>query len=332
MLEFLNSNPLIALAIGVVVTFVLMFIFVKPGKSKKKKDNKKTDSKKEQNEKTDKSEKVETEQPVKTDESNVDSEQKETLEEKNKVSKSKKKVHKSKSKPEITQVYKRTEGSEKVTVKEDEKDFNSDDDLEKRAQFVKTSSKVSKFMGLSDISQIEEAQDIVNQEFSESVTQEPQEDCEICEKIIKHFDHSRRLSKMVQENSFDDMLEAHISDHYLKMDVDRHLGLGNDFSEKLLERTLKTLANSDVKVLANSDNGEEKPVERIRSDKEYMRTWLENKRREELNKLMAETNQPQGYVVNEELEAELKDDIDLSPKNIMVVDSILNRKGKNKRT
>ena len=36
MFEFLNSNPLIVLAVGVVIVLVLMFIFVKkPGKKKK---------------------------------------------------------------------------------------------------------------------------------------------------------------------------------------------------------------------------------------------------------------------------------------------------------
>ena len=326
MFEFLNGNPLIVLAFGVAVTFVLMFIFVKPSKkSKKKSESKKDDSKdkvdKSKNENVEQQPAVETEVQTETQD-NVD---------KNKISKKRKKVHKSKSKPEVTHVYKKVEENDSFLKDEESGDEKPVDDLEKRAQFVKTSSKISKFIGLSDVVEVAESEQM-QPGLTEMPVQDIQEDCEICKKIVKHFDHSRRLSKMVQENAFDDMLEAHISDHYLKIDSNRHLGSSSDFSEKLFDRALSTLANSNVKVLANEDQTEEKPVEKIKNDRAYMKMWLENRKREELNKLIAEPVEHAGFVIDEEFEKELHDDIDLSPKNIVVVDSILHRKGRNKRS
>ena len=191
---------------------------------------------------------------------------------------------------------------------------------------MKTSGKISKFIGLSDVVAPEELA-AMESEFSEMVKEpEPEENCEICEKFVKHFDHSRRLSKMIQEDSFDDMLNAHISDKYLKMDSKRHLCIGENFEEKLFDRALKTISNSEVKVLAEGE-GEERPVERIRNDKDYMRQWLEQKRKYELSRFI-ENESEKVSVAEEEFVEDVKDDIDLSSKNIIVVDAITKRKGR----
>ena len=317
MFEFFDSNPLIALAIGVVIVFVLMFIFVKPPKSKKKhtvKTDKKTSTDKP--EKSDKEEKVE--QPTTSDAAETSNVKK------------KKHLKKAKTKPEITQVYKRTVGQQKTSNEiKDENNNGVDDDLESRAQFVKTSNKVSKFIGLSDVVNQEESE-MVQEGFSEMPVSDFDENCDDCQKKVRHFDHSRRLSKMIQEDSFDDMLEAHISDKYLNINADKHLGVSPDFAEKLYGRAMNTISNSDIKVLVESET-EEKPVEQIRNDKDYMKTWLEQRRHTELSKLMMESGSSSDEVLSDDFVEEVKTDIDLTPKNIIVVDAVLNRKSRNKK-
>ena len=274
MIEMLNSNPIIVLAFGVVVTFVMMFIFVKPIKSSKKQTLKKASS--EEKKETGSSE--ENLEDSSLEKSETSDEQPES----NVIAKNKKKVRKSKTKPEIVQVYKKVEELNKDT-KDDSGNANDvSDEIERRAQFVKTSSKISKFIGLSDVVPSEEFQNI-EEGLTEMPVQDFQEDCEQCKQNKKHFDHSRRLSRMIQEDKFDDMVDLHISDKYLKMDSDRHLCMSEKFSEKLFDRTLSMLSNSGVKVLADDDKSEnaEKPAERIKSDRDYMRRWLEEKKREE---------------------------------------------------
>ena len=319
MIEFLNSNPIIALAIAVVVVFVLMFVFVKPGKKKTKKStNQEKSDKKETSEQ--KTEQGQLEEKSKTDEA-VEKQQNDESE-----VVVKKKVKRAKQKPEISQVYQRTslKDSENNDKKEEIEVVGDDDDFEKRAQFVKTSNKVSKFVGFSDIA--EKEMELV-EELSEMPVSDFDENCELCEKKQKHFDHSRRLSKMVQDESFDDMLTAHISDKYLNINVDKHLKLGDDFSEKLFDRALKTLSNSSAKVIVD-ELGQNMESDKIYGDKDYMKTWLEERRREELAKIMVISDKINEDELSEEFIDAVKHDIDLSPKNIIVVDSIINRKGK----
>ena len=319
------SNPFILLAFGVVVVFVLMFILVKPDKGKKKKVEKalppKEEKKVEEKPKEEESEETlvivsgESEKEKKTDEN--------LKEEKSEVKKTKS-VKKSKQKPEITQVYKRTIVETKTDDNADVGD-DSKSDLAKRAQFVKSTGKVSKLVGFSDI--VEEELKAV-ESLTEQPVQDYQEGCEACEKKVKHFDHSRRLSKMVQDGSFDDMLEAHISEKYLNINVDKHLKMGDDFSEKLFDRALKTLSNSASKVLVeDEDNAEGVPVAKIKNDKEFMKSWLEERKREELARIMVTSDSGSENEVSDEFVEKVSHDVDLSPKNIVVVDALLKRKG-----
>lgn len=312
MFEFFNSNPLLALLIGVVVVFVFMFIFVKPPKGKKgkqKKDEKQVVDKKQDD---DKSEKV----SDKTDKSETDSSN----------VKKKKHLHKAKQKPEIVQIYKRTTSSSlKKDDAEKEENTSFDDDLEKRAQFVKTTNKISKFIGLSDV--VNEEQQLEEMEFVEPQIQAIEEDCDLCKKKIKHFDHSRRLSKMVKEETFDDMLDAHISDKYMNINTGRHLKLSSDFEKKLYDRALSTLCNSDAKVIVGSDDNNV-PAEQVKNDKDYMKKWLDDRKQEEYLKMIIKSGNSDNDELSEEFINDVKTDIDLSPKNVVVVDAVLKRKGK----
>ncbi len=328
MFEYLNERPFLVLIVGVVIVFVLMFIFVKPGKKKKKTTDKKEKHEKVSTDKVEENTKDESKVVVPDEVKETDSVDGQTTE-----IKKKKKVHKSSQKPEVTQVYKRTTsiiegGSEKPAhVLEEESRL---DNLEKRAQFVKSSNKVSKFVGWSDIveDEVQAMEAMVQDEFYAEENNEP---CEICQDTsARHFDHSRRLSKMIQDDSFDDMLQAHISEKYLNFNSGRHLSLTSDFEERLYERALKTLSNGDVKVLVD-DEKHDVPVEQLRNDKAFMREWLEDRKRAELSKLMTPQDEIHQDDFNEEFAERVKNDIDLSPKNIVVVDALLKRKGRKKR-
>ena len=112
----------------------------------------------------------------------------------------------------------------------------------------------------------------------------------------------------------------------MNFDSNKHLKTGEDVTQKLYDRALKTLSNSSVKVLLDQDSKESKPVEKIRNDRDFMRKWLEDRKKEEYDKIMNDGVCPD--CGNDELIHEIQADTDLSLKNIVVVDSILNRKGK----
>ncbi len=298
MLEWLNENPLVVLAFLVVVVFVLMFVFVKVKKKKVKKEPEKQIDKAE------------------TETKETSTEEKESTE--------KIRVKKSKVRPQIERLYKR---QVEIAEEENKAKEGSDEFDGKQAQFVKTDGKVSRFVGFEEIAKKEEEMIAAEQERLAN----PQDDCGICKPQKKHFDRTRRLSRMIQYDSFDDMLEEHISEHYLNIDETRHLRISDDFSEKLFERAMKTLSNSDVKVLVDEEGSEEKPLEKMRGDKEYMKRWLAERKRENMATFIASKEVSSPDDIDEETAERLKNEIDLSPKNIVVVDSILNRKGKRKK-
>lgn len=305
MIEWLNENPIIVFAVLVVVVFVLMFSFVKVKKKKPQKAQPKKDS-------VDK----------KTgEESSAETPQEETSAEEPPI---KIRAKHAKTRPQIEQIYKRV--YEKTEPKKEE--VETDEFEGKQAQFVRSSGKVSKFIGFEEVAKKEEEL-AVAQMLQEQVQTET--DCEICEPKAQHFDRTRRLSKMIRDDAFDDMLEAHISGHYLNIDEKRHLRISDDFSEKLFDRAMKTLSNSDVKVLVDDADSEEKPFEKMRGDKAYMKEWLAERRRENMANFITVTDQSSNESgLDEEDIEKLENEIDLSSKNIIVVDSIVNRKGKRK--
>ena len=304
MIEWLNENPLIVFGFLVFVIFVLMFAFVKVKKKKPaKKEASKVEKKEEASAPEEGSAETETteEPPIKI------------------------RAKWAKTRPQIEQIYKRS-----VAAKAEAEQKNEVDEFEgKEAQFVKSTGKVSKFIGFQEVQKKDE--ELIEKAVQEMEEQQKQE-CAICEPKTVHFDRTRRLSKMIRDDSFDDMLESHISGHYLNIDEKRHLRISEDFSEKLFERAMKTLSNSDVKILVDTEDSEDKPFEKMRGDKDFMKQWLADRKRENMAAFISAVDgEAKEELSAEEIEA-IENDINLNPKNVIVVDSIVNRKGKRKRT
>lgn len=343
MFEWLKSNPLliVLLIFCAIVVIVLAFIFVKAPKGSKK-DKKNADKKEEGvTDKTGKSDKPDKnanqdeqdiEQKIKVDIESINKKVSEVEEQE----KQKHKTWKEKHKREVTQVFERKQPQE---VKE----YN-DKDLEEREQeflrdkqFVKTSKKVSK---IAYVSQKEEPQNEEQEQLEQfDSVQEHETEAPVSKRKRyvrkpkekrQYFDKSKRLSKTIQADDFDDMFKSHVSDDYLDIDVDRHLDVGDTFSENLFARASKMLANSGVKVSVQGEDEEEANTSIRRNDKDYMQTWAENRRRDELARIMA--NEPI-IKQDEELDEEFEDDVNLDAKNLLMVDSVMHRKKsfKNKR-
>lgn len=302
MIEWLNENPLVVLAVLVLIIFVLMFAFVKVKKKKPaKKEEPKVEKKEESKEPEESSDSAETteEPPIKI------------------------RAKWAKTRPQIEQIYKRSVAKAEAEKKEETDVFEG-----KEAQFVKSTNKVAKFVGFQEVQKKEE--ELIEKVVQEMEEQQAQE-CEICKPKTVHFDRTRRLSKMIRDDAFDDMLESHISEHYLNIDEKRHLRISEDLSEKLFERAMKTLSNSDVKVLVDKEDSVDKPLEKMRGDKDFMKQWLADRRRENMATFISSVDGDSVEELSpEEIDA-IENDISLNPKNIIVVDSIVNRKGKRKR-
>lgn len=313
MLEaILNSNPFALLVVGVVIVFILMFVFVRPDKKKSNKSGKPTEKKQD---KTDGEKKEKIEAVDKTAQESVTEKLVDEHTEENNVDKTKKKVKKAKTKPEITQVYQRTE--KKHIAEEKQVDDGVSEEMLAKAQFVNTSKKVSKFAGFAESVQQETAAD--DGLISEEMASEIAENCEDCKRIVKHFDHSRRLSKIIQDDSFDQMFMEHLTEHYMNIDVDRHL---RNIDEKIYERASEMLSNSDTKVLVEDSNSDI-PVEQIKNDKEFMKSWLETRKMQEYSNLI---NSAKDEIEDRVLDRAIAHDLNLNAKNLIVASVVMNRK------
>ena len=315
MINFFEQNPMLFVVLIFVIFCLIIYILLKnEGKKKKKITSKKESKAKKSEEKSETTEKSDigeekTLGEVTESSSDVKDEQKDKS-----LIKKKKTVKKAKNKPEITRVYEKTEKKVEETSSEEYAPSISEDELLSKMQFVKSSNTVSKLTKFSSLEQKE--QEMLEGALVEYEEYKPQE----IKKEVQHFDKTRRLSKCIKCGSFDDMFCSHISDHYLNIDSSRHLKIGDDFEEKLYGRAAETLANSSAKV--DSDVPRETSSAEGLTRKESMKSWIQNKKREELAKFsIVAGNQPDHYIVDCEHE-----DIDLSAKNLLVVDSIINRK------
>lgn len=310
MIEFFMNNPLLILAVAVIAIMIILFF---PTKKSKKKSSAKS------NEVTKKEETKKEEPQVSETEKIEPSEESDKSEDTQKdVIFKKKQIKKSKQKPEVVQVYKKTtkeQTQEQSSVNTDEIEKK----LQERADFVNSSKKISKFAGLKDLESMHE-NDCTENSPEEEILEGYDKNCEVCKEIACHFDHSKRLSKFIKEGSFDDMFASHISDHYLNIDSGRHLRL-EDIDKQLYDRTLSTLSNSETRVLVDGDG---KSAERMKNDKDFMKSWLEEKRREEYAKMIT----MQDETKTEDTSFEEKDDLRLSAKNLMVAGAIISRKKK----
>lgn len=225
MLSFLYNNMSIIIVLVVIFVVIGLYFVVKsmPAKvTKKKTEDKKPETKQEEKKKD---EEIVTEPEVKPE---IDE----------KTQNDDKKVEKADKKPKIVQIYKRQERTDT-----DKKEEKIDPIYNRNVEFVNVSKNVSKFKSFKEEENLEEK---ANDEFG--FVTDAQDDCEFCDDKVKHFDHSRRMSDFVKDETSDDMFGSHISEKYLNINSDRHLNLDEEFQNKLFQMTEKMMSNSDVRI------------------------------------------------------------------------------------
>ncbi len=319
-MSFFIENPLFLVAVILIVLAALAKVISKPGK-KKNTAQKETDktAKKEEN--------LTTETPAEI--SAGVTEKVEKLEDTEETKKEKKKLRR--LKPEITKVYEKKElkPTDDSKTKILEEKSQKEEELLKSMQFVKSSKNIERLKPLT-AAEIEEREKLrLEQEALAFQAQQMQgvdffeEKIDNEHKVATHFDRTRRLSKMIKDDTFDDMFCSHISEKYMNMDdLEKHLRNCDEIHEKLFRRVAETIANSEAKVLID-DNGKIDD-EKAEANKKSL---IESRKREELARFMAESEE---MSADEQYDIEdfLQDDVDLSARNILIVDAILKRKGK----
>lgn len=231
---FIYSNQSWAVFILVVVVLVVLYFITKalPTKVEKKK-----------NKAEKKSEDVNKKEDQESEKDKVDKSKQESTDNQEKTQDSDNKDKKEDKKPKIIQIYKREKREDSLNG---EKKKSIDPIYDRNVEFINTSKNVAKFKSFADESKEESLEEEKTDEYG--FVNDIQEDCNLCENKVKHFDHSRRLSKAIKEDRFDEMFDSHISEKYLNINSDRHLNLNEKFQKNLFERTEKMLSNSDGKV------------------------------------------------------------------------------------
>lgn len=327
MINYFEQNPMLMfVSIFVVVCLVCIFLLKRGDKKKKKssKTTKKTTTKKDDSAKEPKPDLPDEKKIITTDEEVQEIEKNDVIQEtetKNKSDNSGSKLKKKKLvkrlKPEITRVYEKQEHNNETNADAEYLPSISEEELLSNMHFEQTDGGVSKLIKTQK-SDTHDYEDEIP-DFEEFVLPASSDT------KSNHFDKNRRISRCVQCGFFDDMFCSHISKHYLNIDADRHLKIGDNFDEKLYDRAMSLVAHGSAKIdsgiTADGQNADGL------SRKESMKSWIENKKREEFAKLsVISSNQPETVV-----ELCDHDELNLSTKNILVVDALLNRKGKNKK-
>ena len=299
-MEFLFQNPLILL--GIVLTLLILSVYFISKTGNKKSSNKKKDKN--------------------VNESETVSEKDESLNVDNKEKKKKLK----KLKPEITRVYEKKQLQSKTEKNESVVDKSAEEEeLLKRMQFVKSSGRISKLKPYVSEKEEEVLDDYVQEsEENRFLNNDYAQESEDLKKS-NHFDRTRRLSKMIKEDAFDDMFCSHISEKYMNMnDIEKHIRNCSEIQEKLYLRAAETMANSAIKVSISDDGkvDENMPASELKS-------IVEEKKREALAGLMVSTDEYKESIETDyDYEDIVSGEIDLSARNILVVDALLKRKGK----
>ena len=234
---FFYSNQTLVYVLGVILFLVVLYFIIKALPTKVSKKQPKEEKKEEAKQEAEKVEEVAEEK---------------TQEEENKDKKADKK-------PKIVQVYKRESrtqngsGESKKTI---------DPIYDRNVEFVNTSKNIAKFKSFAE--EVKE-EDVVDSKDDFGFVEEVKEDCEYCDANVKHFDHSRRLSKAIKEDDFDNMFDSHLSEKYMNINMDRHLKLDANFEKKLFERTEEMMHNSNCKC-SGCESESEKPKYSLFSD------------------------------------------------------------------
>ena len=308
-MEILFQNPLFLVSIVLVILVVILKVILKP--AKKKNDNNKVEI-------------VTTEQSNPVDEGEKEDPTQAEIIQQGTEKQEKKKLRK--LKPEITKVYEKkelkpTDESKNKILEEKSK---KEDDILKSMQFVKSSKNIERLKPLTAAEMEERERLRIEQEMLD----EGLDQIDIFDEKIdlknksKHFDRTRRLSKMIKEDSLDDMFCSHISEKYMNMDdLEKHLRNCDEIQSKLFNRVAETLVNSEIRL--NND------VDSNNHEKSIQIDELERRKREKIASFISESNNLKDLIIEEnELDDIIEEDVDLSAKNILIVDTILNRKGR----
>lgn len=199
---------------------------------------------------------------------------------------------------------------------------SSDDELMKNIEFVPTSSKVARLKRVSpaklfDIESGDKLEEFEPLQIPEAPSTQPEP------QKPKYFDRSQRLSKSIASGRFDDMFKPHISEKYMNMDASRHLRSDDEFSESLLDRTSRMLANSGTKTLSTFDSDLDSPSKSFRYDRDMMKEWVERRKREETARLMLDSHSDTLVPDAEDVDTE---ELKLSSRNLFLSDAISKRK------
>lgn len=233
MKAFIYNNQTFVMIAAVVALLVALYFIIKalPTKVEKKQKN--------SEKKADAETKIETKEPE-PDKVDQNIQQSAEIE---KTQESENKNKKEDKKPKIVHVFKREQREDSSNG---EKKKSVDPIYDRTVEFVNTSKNIAKFKSFADESAESDSEAASTDEYG--FVNDFQEDCNLCENKVKHFDHSRRLSKAIREDKFDELFESHISEKYMNIDIDKHLNLNEKFQRKLFERTERMLANSDGKI------------------------------------------------------------------------------------
>lgn len=277
MVSYIKSNPLIMIFIVSLVVLVLLYFYLKTlsVKTKKKEEKIKEDKQDDSN----KTVEISTEEQVeKKDEPKEEQEEIESV------------VGRGGKKSRVTRIYRRDLPKPAINeeISKDEKLADLD------AEFVDVSKNVSKFKTLKEEDFSDNKVESKVDEFG--FVSDTKEDCDFCKDKVKHFDHSRRLSKFIKEDNFDDMFASHLSSYTDRIeDIDKHLNISDESLNKLYDKASKTIDNSKRKIVSDVI-------------------------KESINDSIEEHNE--NVVSNEELQTK----IDL--KTMLIADTIMNRKKK----
>ncbi|MBQ8425267.1 MAG: hypothetical protein IJX17_04530 [Clostridia bacterium] len=356
MINFIQNNPFVAIlsATGI-VALLLLFIFLRISKKNDAQLKKIRKAKKEAQapkvEQAIKKEapkfqpKVVTTSETNWTESYVKKRRKlesfiDTSEEDDEKEKKKKEKKFSKSKFNGVFVFKRT------TKRCDMPDYarrKEEKDLLGRMEFVKSGKTVSRLAKRQQMLQVPvpkpvEPEPVVIQEPVKTEQEIKEEERK--NKYSKYFNKERRLSRYINSGDYDSLFSSHISDAYMNIDMDRHLRLDYKFNKRLFDRAARTISYGEIKI--NDDKN--------LSEKAYRKSWLKQRRREERSMFMNEGNDYlpdflDEEILKDEIDDEYIDDyynedmegydiragVDLAPKNLLAVDSILYRKNNYRR-
>lgn len=309
MINFIQNHPLLVIITGIIIALLLVLAIIKVSNPKGKKSNK--IAKNSTSSKTEKITETKTEKTEKTEED------------------SKEKKEKEKKEKKVEQVYKSEKKEDNEEEKKEQEEKDEKDLLEKMA-FVKTTKTISKLAKREWIEKVPESEFTTEELIAiDSLIREK----EIYDESKKssHFNKSVRLSNFTKSGNYDEMFLSHISDNRTHISTKRHLNINNAFMERLYIRTYKALERSGVEmdknVIAPLDTNIGNYFDNdYDTDGDTLAEESATKRGELAYNIDSSYKNPSNSQQSEN--DFLNDSIDLSSENILVVDTVMNRKNR----